>query len=51
MNNEDFDEFLQQATLTVHQDWCDSGGRELNSEELQQLNGLLDLFFASKREG
>lgn len=50
MTTDDFDDFLQEACLAVHDKWCHAGGRELTAEELQQLNDLLTQFFGCIRE-
>ncbi|MBI2806115.1 MAG: hypothetical protein HYX68_14130 [Planctomycetes bacterium] len=50
MTHDEFDDFLQEACLAVHDEWCQAGGKELTSEELQQLNDLLTQFFGSMDE-
>lgn len=49
MNSEQFDRFLQDATLKVHEEWRDAGGRALTIEELYELNDLLDAFFQARK--
>jgi hypothetical protein len=49
MSDEDFDEFVQGATLVVHDLWTKAGGGEMKANELQGLNTVLDYFFDDKR--
>lgn len=42
---EEYDAFVQEATLAVYERWGKLGGRELTPAELQELNTLLDEFF------
>ncbi len=49
MNDNTFDEFLQDATLAVHDMWTKAGGRELTTDELRQLNDAVTWLFSSKR--
>jgi hypothetical protein len=49
MSQDEYDQFLQSATLTVHDIWVTHGGGEMKVFELQALNGLLDDFFGDKR--
>jgi hypothetical protein len=49
MNDDDFDNAMQDAVLRVHDAWTDNGGRALTPEELQSLNALLTGFFAYKQ--
>ena len=49
MDDEQFDEFLQSATLAVHEAWTDAGGDDMGPMELQALNDLLTQFFGDKR--
>lgn len=50
MNDESFDDFLQEATLEVSELWEQAGGVELTPTERQQLNDLLTGFFYDKRD-
>ncbi len=51
MNDERFDDFIQDSVMTIHSEWTteEIGGRELTSEELQTLNDLLTQFFTDKK--
>jgi len=49
MNDEDFAEFLQDASLWVHDLWVKWGGDEMKAMELQALNDALTVFFGDKR--
>ena len=42
------DFFVQEATMTVADQWQKAGGRELTEEEIGQLNALLYDFFKPK---
>lgn len=50
MKRDELDDFLQAACLLAHDQWCNAGGRELTTEELQALNDQLEGFFADKCE-
>jgi hypothetical protein len=51
MTPEEYDDFLQTAESAVEEKWEAAGGRELTNEEGQELQDLLDSFFAGKDEG
>lgn len=42
------DEFLQQATLTLHDIWTQNGGDDIGEFELQNLNDHLGAWFGDK---
>lgn len=44
------DDFLQDATLRLHDLWQARGGREMGPFELQALNDTLEAFFGDKDE-
>lgn len=46
---EDFDEFLNEATLQLHGLWIKYGGNTLNSDEIYALNDAVTAFFDGKR--
>ena len=49
MNEDDFDDFLHDACMKLHEMWCAAGSRDLSEHELAALNGVLTQFFADKR--
>lgn len=49
MNNDKFDEFLDDATHDAADRWQKAGGKRLNTEELYALNDLLTAYFNDKR--
>jgi hypothetical protein len=51
VTSDDFDEFLQDAVMLIHDLWGRSGGRDLTSGELSRLNDLLDGFFGDVSGG
>lgn len=44
-----FDNFLDDATHTVHNLWLSYKGRPLNSDELYALNDALTAYFSDKK--
>jgi hypothetical protein len=46
--SEEFETFLQDACMSLHDVWIDAGGRVLTPEELQKLNEMLGVFFEEK---
>ena len=49
MTENEFDNFLQEACLSIHDLWTTAGGEELTSEELSRLNDVLTDFFERKQ--
>jgi hypothetical protein len=51
LDDDDFDNFLQDAVMNLHSSWVDmaTDQRELSSEDLIELNGLLTTFFSAKK--
>ena len=49
MNEDTFDDFLDEATHEVEKIWWYNGGKELTTDELYALNDLLTQFFADKK--
>jgi hypothetical protein len=49
MIDDTFDNFLQDAVLSLHELWTGAGGRELTPEELQDLNDALQVLFESRQ--
>ena len=45
----DFDEFLDDATHAIGNMWHRRGGRPLTSEELYEINDWLTAYFGGKR--
>jgi len=50
VNEDDFDNFLQDACMKLHEMWCAAGGRDMGEHELVALNDVLTQFFADKRQ-
>jgi len=50
VNEDDFDDFLQDACMKLHEMWCAAGGQDLSEHELAALNDVLTQFFADKRQ-
>ena len=50
VNEDDFDDFLQDACMKLHEMWCAAGGRDMGEHELVALNDVLTQFFADKRQ-
>jgi hypothetical protein len=48
ISEQDFDNIMQDATLELHDLWCENH-KELSPEELQQLNSVLTAFFENKK--
>ncbi len=48
-NDDDFDAFLQDACMKLHDMWTEQGGEEMGANELQSLNDVLTTFFGDKR--
>jgi hypothetical protein len=51
VKEDDFDEFLNEATHTLHTVWMNANGRNLDMDELYDLNTLIEGFFQDKRLG
>ena len=49
MTEDEFDNFLQESCLSIHDQWTTAGGEELTSEELSRLNDVLTDFFERKQ--
>jgi hypothetical protein len=49
MDDQSFDDFLQDATLALNDLWMKAGGTEMTVEGLQAVNDTLTAFFADKR--
>jgi hypothetical protein len=49
IDEDGFDEFLQDATLAVRDMWESRGGEKIGEHEAQALNDALTAFFADKR--
>lgn len=49
MTDEERDDFLNEATYTVAGVWYDFTGRELDSDELMDINDWLDSYFDRDR--
>jgi len=47
-SEEKFDGFLQDATMAVNDEWDKIGGSTLTTEELMELNDVLQDFFSSR---
>lgn len=49
MSDNQYDEFLQDAIMKLHDAWQMADGRKLDTDELQDLNDALDKFFEGIR--
>jgi hypothetical protein len=50
VKEDDFDDFLQDACVKLHEMWCAAGGYDMGEHELVALNDVLTQFFADKRK-
>jgi len=50
VNEDDFDDFLQDTCMKLHEMWCAAGGQNMGERELAALNDVLTQFFADKRQ-